>query len=375
MKKLHEIDNGQRSERVLLVGLSQGRQTKTGAMELLAELAELARSAGAEVIDTILQRRPAPDPATYIGSGTLDQIKRRVDDEDIDSVIFDDPLSPAQQRNLEDQLQVKALDRSRLILDIFATRARTAEAMAQVELAQLQYLLPRLTRAWTHLSRQHGAIGVRGPGETQLEVDRRRIRVKIAHLKRRLEKIGAQRHLRRKGRDNLFKIAFVGYTNTGKSTLFNRLTRAEVGVADRLFMTLDPTSRIMSTPYPRRVIFTDTVGFIRKLPHELVESFKSTLEEAVLADLLIHVIDCSDELFSEKTDQTDKLLREIGASAPTVSVFNKLDLNPEFLPPPLPTEAAFAVSAITGRGLDKLRNYLIERAQLQARAAQPAWIQ
>lgn len=363
MKKLHDIQNTRVKERTLLVGLSLGKKTKGDAVELLDELAELARSAGAKVIDRILQRRPAPDPATYIGSGIVNQLKERIANEEIDSVIFDDPLSPAQQRNLEEALQVKVLDRSRLILDIFASRARTSEAMAQVELAQLQYLLPRLTRAWTHLSRQHGAIGARGPGETQLEVDRRRVREKIKNLKRRLEKIGEQRSLRRKGRDNLFKIAFVGYTNVGKSTLFNRLTKADVAVQDKLFMTLDPTSRIMSTPYPRRVIFTDTVGFIRKLPHELVESFKSTLEEAVLADLLIHVIDCSDKLFAEKIDQTKKLLVEIGVTAPQILAFNKLDLNPDFVPPPLRAEAVLTLSATGGQGLAELREYLIKASQ------------
>lgn len=370
MKQLHKIDNGRRKERTLLVGLSLGKKEKHEATEALEELAELAHSAGAKVIDRILQRRSAPDSATYVGSGIVEQLKERVANEKIDSVIFDDPLSPAQQRNLEEALQVKVLDRSRLILDIFASRARTSEAMAQVELAQLQYLLPRLTRAWTHLSRQHGAIGARGPGETQLEVDRRRVREKIATLKRRLEKIGDQRSLRRKGRENLYKIAFVGYTNVGKSTLFNRLTKADVAVQDKLFMTLDPTSRIMSTAYPRKVIFTDTVGFIRKLPHELIESFKSTLEEAVLADLLLHVVDCSDKLFAEKIEQTEKLLVEIGATAPQIMAFNKLDLNPDFVPPPLRAKAVMTLSATTGQGVEELRKYLIITAQQKSRQLQ-----
>lgn len=357
-KKMYDVQAEGQSERALLVGLKTPRQERKVAEELLLELAELTRSAGAAVVDRILQQRNAPDPGTYIGKGLVNEIRERLSQENITLVIFDDPLSPAQQRNLEQAFDVKTLDRSRLILDIFAGRARTAEAMAQVELAQLQYLLPRLTRAWTHLSRQYSAIGARGPGETQLEIDRRRIRTRITSLKQRLAKITVQRALRRKGRERMLKVAFVGYTNAGKSTLFNRMTKATVEVKDRLFMTLDPTSRVMSEPYPTRALFTDTVGFIRKLPHELIESFKSTLEEAVLADLLIHVVDCSDESFAQKIEQTQKTLAEIGATAPSLIAYNKLDLNPDFIPPPgiAPAGKQTLLSARTGFGVQQLRS-------------------
>lgn len=348
-------------EMALLVGLVTPKQQRRESEELIAELAELTVSAGARVADSILQSRQSPDPGTYIGKGLVESIKERCEKEEIGLVIFDDPLSPAQQRNLEESIKVKVIDRPRLILDIFARRARTSEAMTQVELAQLQYLLPRLTRAWTHLSRQYGgAIGARGPGETQLEVDRRRVYDKIAKLKEKLGKISTQRELRRKGRDNLLKLALVGYTNAGKSTLFNKLTKANVQAANQLFMTLDPTSRIMSTPYPSRVVFTDTVGFVRKLPHELVEAFKSTLEEAVVADLLLHVVDCADPEFREKIEQTQSVLAEIGATSPSILIFNKVDKNPDFVQPGDITAEGFVVSAVTGVGLDALRDKLIE---------------
>ncbi len=362
-QKIFDIQAESQPERALLVGLKAPSDKRHIAEELLLELAELTRSAGAIVVDSILQQRKSPDPGTFVGKGIVNDIKARLAEENITLVIFDDPLSPAQQRNLENIFEVKVLDRSRLILDIFASRARTAEAMAQVELAQLQYLLPRLTRAWTHLSRQHSAIGARGPGETQLEIDRRRIHTKITTLKKRLEKIVVQRDLRRKGRDKMLKVAFVGYTNAGKSTLFNRMTKATVAVQNRLFMTLDPTSRVMSEPYPTRVLFTDTVGFIRKLPHELIESFKSTLEEAVLADLLIHVVDCSDEFFPHKIEQTQKTLAEIGATAPSIITYNKIDLNPDFIPPPENSGDGehLLVSAHTGAGVQELRNIIVRR--------------
>ena len=366
MAKQKFYDTKQTSPRAFLVGVCLSSSKKAQARELLEELAELTRSAEAEVVGTLLQVRQKFDPATYMGKGLLATLVEKVEADEINLVVLDDPLTPAQQRNLEDKLEINVVDRSRLILDIFARRARTAEAMAQVELAQLEYLLPRLTRAWSHLSRQYGgAIGARGPGETQLEVDRRRVRDKITKLKERLKKIGEQRTLRRKGRENALKVAFVGYTNAGKSTLFNRITKSSVKVDKRLFMTLDPTSRMMASPFPCRVIFTDTVGFIRKLPHELVESFKSTLEEVSQADLLIHVIDCSDDNYLDKVFQTEKILAEIGAKAPVIRAFNKFDLNPEFLPNPEKPDSSKTVllSAKSGQGVDKLKAILLEISQ------------
>lgn len=364
MAKLIDLTKENRAERAALVGLITRKQPRAMAEELLDELAELATSARAVVVDRALQKRDSPQPATYVGRGLVEKIKETISEKEIDVVIFDDPLSPAQQRNLEQALNVKVLDRPRLILDIFATRARTTEAMAQVELAQLQYMLPRLTRAWTHLSRQHGgSIGARGPGETQLEIDRRRVRDKIAQLKKKLLKIDSQRSLRRKGREELLKISLVGYTNAGKSTLFNKLTKSNVDVANKLFMTLDPTSRIMSTPYPCKVVFTDTVGFVRKLPHELIEAFKSTLEEAVVADLLLHVIDCSSSDFQDKIDQTETVLSQIGATAPAVLVYNKIDLAPDFIAPVSDSRKTALVSAVSGAGLSELRQWLTDSAQ------------
>ena len=372
MKNNREHSTARNSERAILVGLARGSTKRAIAQELLDELAELARSAGAAVVDSQLQMRPHPDPGTYVGKGMVEKLRQIVEEKGATVVIFDDPLSPAQMRNLERALEVSVVDRSRLILDIFAKRARTAEAMTQVELAQLEYLLPRLTRAWTHLERQEGAIGTRGPGETQLEVDRRLIRKRITILKEKLAKITSQRHTRRHGREQYVQVAFVGYTNAGKSTLFNALTKANVAAADRLFMTLDPTSRVLSSQYPIKAILTDTVGFIRKLPHELVESFKSTLEEVVRADVLIHVVDCSDPSYLDKITQTERTLSEIGANAPVIFVYTKADLNAEFTPPALRDNESFIVSAQTGVGLSALKERLLllttERSAAGARA-------
>ncbi len=255
------------------------------------------------------------------------------------------------------------IDRSILILDIFALHARTKAARQQVELAQLQYMLPRLTGAWSHFSRQDGGIGTKGPGETQLEIDRRRVRAKIARLKKDMSRLGKQRATQRKGRLNQFKIALIGYTNVGKSTLFNKLTKSEVAIADKLFTTLDSTTRVMSSGYPEKIIFTDTVGFIKKLPHQLVASFKSTLEEVVLADLLLHIVDASDENYHEKILQTKRVLDEIGAShIGNLMIYNKIDMLNE---PPLIMDSnstGYHISALKGDGIDSLREELARRA-------------
>lgn len=346
------------------MGLAKSSLYKEAAETSLDELAELAISAGAEITQKILQTRP-PDPAFYIGRGLVSRIKEEISSNGANIVIFDDPLSPAQQRNLEEALNVKVIDRAVLILDIFALHARTAEAKLQVELAQLEYTLPRLAGAWKHFSRQYGGIGTKGPGETQLETDRRQIRKKIAHLKKDLERLGQQRETQRKARQKLFKIALIGYTNAGKSTLFNILTKSDVAVADMLFTTLDSTSRVMSSGYPEKIIFTDTVGFIKKLPHQLVASFRSTLEEAAYANLLLKVIDFSDKHYHEKMAQTNQILGEIGADkVDNIIVFNKIDKIPDFAVLQEVAGNSFYVSAINGTGLDILKAELSSRLQL-----------
>ena len=274
--------------------------TRTQAMDSLDELALLADTAGAVVVDCVLQDKKMLDPATFIGKGKVHQLSKIVIEKDIAVVLFDEDLTPVQVKNLEKEIKRKIIDRSGLILDIFARRARTREAQTQVELAQLQYLLPRLTRQWTHLSRQEGGIGTRGPGETQLEVDRRMIRKKIDRLRVALGKIELQRGVRRKRRWDFIKIALVGYTNVGKSSLLNALADTEVFVEDRLFATLDATIRTVSLEAHQKILLIDTVGFIRKLPHHLVASFRSTLEETIEADILLHVVDLSHAHFEEQ---------------------------------------------------------------------------
>jgi GTPase len=317
-----------RTERVFLIGLELKSRNAPDTRDSLDELSELAATAGGEVVGDGTQKLEAPVAGTFIGSGKADEFARECRSQNVDTVIFDDELSPAQSRNLEVVFDCKVLDRTALILDIFAQRARTREGKLQIELAQLQHLLPRLTRFWGHLSRQKGGIGMRGDGETQLETDRRRVQDRIAKIARELEVVRRQRSTQREGRQrNLWPLAsIVGYTNAGKSTLLNALTGAQVFAEDKLFATLDPTTRRLRLPTNQNVLLTDTVGFIRKLPHGLVEAFKATLEEVVQADLLLHVVDASHPQAEEQIQSVNAVLEEIGAAGkPTIMVFNKLD--------------------------------------------------
>ena len=314
-------------ERALTVGLSLGNRDRDTVYEHLEELALLADTAGADVVDEIVQSRSAPDAATWIGRGKAEQVKAVAEELNADLIIVDDDLTPAQARNLERIIEHRVIDRSGLILDIFAKRARSSEARTQVELAQLNYLLPRLAGAWTHLERQRGGIGLRGPGETQLETDRRLVRTRIRQLKQELERITRRQQTRRARRGELFKVALVGYTNAGKSTLLNQLTGAGVLVEDRLFATLDSTVRRLRLPGGAECLLADTVGFIRKLPHHLVASFRSTLIEAAEADLLLHVTDLSHPQWQQQLDTVREVLQDLGAGdTPVVYVFNKVDL-------------------------------------------------
>lgn len=314
------------SEKAVLVGLITQTQGEAKAKEYLDELAFLAETAGAETVKTFLQRADFPNSRTYVGKGKLEEIKAFVEDNGVELVIFDDDLSAKQVQNIESELKVKILDRTNLILDIFAKRAQTATARTQVELAQYQYLLPRLTRMWTHLERQRGGIGMRGPGETQIETDRRIILDKISRLKTELKAIDRQKSIQRKNRGKLTRIALVGYTNVGKSTLMNLLSKSDVFAENKLFATLDTTVRkviIDNLPF----LLTDTVGFIRKLPTHLVDSFKSTLDEVRDADILVHVVDISHPQFEEQIEVVNKTLQEVCESKdkPMILVFNKID--------------------------------------------------
>lgn len=319
------IETSATIETAVLVGLITQDQNEDQAREYLDELEFLADTAGAQVKKHFLQRLDIPNHATFVGTGKLQEIAEYVKANEIDAVIFDDDLSPTQLRNLEKALEVKVLDRTFLILDIFAKRAQTAHAKTQVELAQYQYLLPRLTRMWTHLERQRGGIGMRGPGESQIETDRRIILDKIARLKEQLIKIDKQKATQRKNRGKLVRVALVGYTNVGKSTMMNLLAKSEVFAENKLFATLDTTVRKMvvgNLPF----LLADTVGFIRKLPHGLVESFKSTLDEVREADILMHVVDISHPGFEEQIEVVHRTLVEINAGEkPTIYVFNKID--------------------------------------------------
>ncbi len=319
------IETAPITEKAVLVGLISSSQGEKQAKEYLDELEFLADTAGAEVLKKFTQKLDVPNTATFVGSGKLEEIGTYIKMMEVDTVIFDDELTPSQLRNIERALECKVLDRTNLILDIFARRAQTAHAKTQVELAQYQYLLPRLTRMWTHLERQQGGIGMRGPGETQIETDRRIILDKIALLKEKLKKIDMQKSIQRKNRGKLVRVALVGYTNVGKSTIMNMLAKSEVFAENKLFATLDTTVRkvvIGNLPF----LLADTVGFIRKLPHGLVESFKSTLDEVREADVLLHIVDISHPGFEEQIETVISTLQEIKAGdKPTIYVFNKID--------------------------------------------------
>ncbi len=354
-------------EKTILVGLESNGVSRWDLEDSLEELGLLAATAGATVVDTFVQKMDKPTAPYYIGKGKAEEIGKACEEKQAASLIFDDELSPAQGRNLEKITSRKVLDRTQLILDIFAQRARSREGRLQIELAQLHYLLPRLTRMWTHLSRQSGGIGTRGPGETQLEVDRRRIQERIARLDRELREVRKNRGIQREGRlrRNWPVATLVGYTNAGKSSLLNRLTGAEVLAEDKLFATLDPTTRQLLLPNHQKLLLTDTVGFIRKLPHTLIESFKATLEEVQLADLLIHVADVSHPQLHEQMAAVESTLKELGGEGKQcVLVLNKIDALPnpdilEGLQSRFPMSAA--ISARTGEGIPDLIR-LLEQA-------------
>ena len=352
-----ENETKQAKNRAVLVGLnahclSAEENADDTSME---ELADLLETAGGVCVGTVFQNKDAPDPRTFIGEGKAAEVKELVGAMGADMVVVDNPLSPSQQRVLSEELKVAVMDRSALILDIFAQRARTREGRLQVELAQYQYLLPRLLGMWTHLERQEGAIGTRGPGETQLETDRRHIRRKIQKLREELEQVRRVRATQRTRREKneVPVVAIVGYTNAGKSTLLNKLTGAEIPANNRLFDTLDTTTRTLEISDTCTVLLSDTVGFIRKLPHHLVEAFKATLEELSYADLLLHVIDASNPLWREQAAVVEQLIVELGAEqTPRIDVFNKCD---RFTGDILPHGADIvSISAKTGQGLDEL---------------------
>jgi GTP-binding protein HflX len=358
--KFYDIQSeDEKKEKAVLVGLTSAGQDVDGT-DTLDELEFMTDTAGAEVVGRVTQRRGRINPSTFIGKGKLEELKTMCEDAGAEIAIFDDELTPAQLRNVEKVTGVRVMDRTELVLDIFALRAKTREAMIQVEKAQLEYLLPRLTRMWVHLSRLGGGIGTRGPGETQLEVDRRRIREKLSLLKKKLESVDVEREIQRKKRSSVFNICIVGYTNVGKSTLFNRLAKADVFTEDKLFATLDATTRKIYFPDLGGAVITDTVGFIRKLPHSLVASFKATLREVLEADMLIHVADASAPSAAGQVTAVEEVLEELGATnTPTVLVFNKTDLlkdDTALYGLRVAYPGSLLTSAVTGDGVHELKS-------------------
>lgn len=383
MPKQKIYDTAPKIEKAVLVGIITPGETEEQTQEYLDELKFLVETAGAETQKAFTQKMLRPDRATFVGTGKLEEINAYVKSEEIDMVIFDDELSPSQLRNIENELQIKILDRSNLILDIFAKRAQTSQAKTQVELAQLQYLLPRLTRLWTHLERQKGGIGMRGPGESQIETDRRLILNKISLLKERLKEIDKQNLTQRKNRSQLVRVSLVGYTNVGKSTIMNMISKSEVFAENKLFATLDTTVRkvvIENLPF----LLSDTVGFIRKLPHHLIECFKSTLDEVREADILIHVVDISHPNFEDQINTVNETLKEMGAiDKEVITVFNKIDaykpvdfdsLGADELPPPTlanfknswmskDRNPAIFISALNKENIEEFRTLLYEKVK------------
>ena len=368
--------------RAFLVGVKLKDELQSDAESSLEELRRLAETAGMEVMAEIIQPRETPDPAYFIGRGKLEELEAMVSELKVEAVIFDNDLTPAQTRNLEKALDIVVVDRTSLILQIFAQRAQTKAAKLQVDLAQLQYALPRLTRMWTHLSRLGTGAGgtagvsagraggvVRGPGETQLQIDRRLIHTQISRVKKALQKVEKHRRVQRKQRQEMINVSLVGYTNAGKSTLFNALTSENRLAEDKLFATLDPTTRLLDLPDNQRVLLSDTVGFLKKLPHHLVASFKATLEEVAEADLLLHVVDATHPEAESQIDAVDEVLKELGAlERPTLMLFNKIDLLEDeghirLFRSKYPD--SLAISAQNGMGLEALKDLLAERFSIQ----------